>query len=237
MSIAEKFEIIADAVYDAGAKSEYDRFWDNYQNYGLANSYVGAFAGRWVADIFNPKYDIEVKNGGYMFYSNTIDGLDLREDKFKEKYGVGIDLSNATNLHYFLSYSNVEYVGVVSFTLISNPSVVFANAMYLKGINKIIVSENISATAIAFTRCNSLTDVYFEGIIPCSVNFQWSPLNKASIESVVNHLSTTVTGQTVTFNKTAVNAAFGIDIDDETTYTDEFNTLRNSKSNWTFSYA
>lgn len=59
MSIAEKFEIIADAVYEEGKQNEYDRFWDSYQNYGKTTSYINSFAGvNWNDEVFKPKYPI-----------------------------------------------------------------------------------------------------------------------------------------------------------------------------------
>lgn len=59
MSIAEKFEIIADAVYEKGVEKEYDRFWDSYQNYGKSTSYINSFAGtNWNDEVFKPKYPI-----------------------------------------------------------------------------------------------------------------------------------------------------------------------------------
>ena len=48
------------------------------------------------------------------------------------------------------------------------------------------------------------------GWIVNSTSFSSSTLlTKDSIESIVNHLSDTATGKTLTLSKTAVNAAFG----------------------------
>ena len=75
------------------------------------------------------------------------------------------------------------------------------------------------------------------GEVGNDINFGTCPLNKASIVSVINALSATTSSKTVTFKKTAINSAFGINIDNESTYTTEWNTLRGSKSNWNFSFA
>ena len=55
---------------------------------------------------------------------------------------------------------------------------------------------------------------------------------------VITALKSDATGKTLTLKKTAVNTAFGINVDDETTYPagSEFYELRHSKDNWTFSY-
>lgn len=102
--------------------------------------------------------------------------------------------------------------------------------------------------ALDFTDCANTTqwlngaplleDIEFvPNTIKISTPFNWcSKLTKTSITSAINGLDNIVTGQTITLSKTAVNNAFGIDVDDESTYTEEFNTLRNAKSNWTFAY-
>ena len=63
MSIAEKFEVIADAVYDKGKKDEYDAFWDVFQQNGTLTFYGYAFSGHgWNKDNFKPKYPIVTNN-------------------------------------------------------------------------------------------------------------------------------------------------------------------------------
>ena len=45
MSIAEKFEVIADAVYEKGKQDERSDFWDIYQKNGAqVSNYTYAFA-------------------------------------------------------------------------------------------------------------------------------------------------------------------------------------------------
>lgn len=89
-----------------------------------------------------------------------------------------------------------------------------------------------------FYNCRALADVTFTGVIPLSLDIKSSPLNKSSIISVIEHLSDTASDKTLTLKKAAVNVAFGIDVDDETTYPDgsEYYILRHSKDNWTISY-
>jgi hypothetical protein len=64
------------------------------------------------------------------------------------------------------------------------------------------------------------------------------PLSKDSIISVITSLSASASGKTLKLKKTAVNTAFGMDVDDESTYPEgsEYYELRHSKDNWTFSY-
>lgn len=82
MSIAEKFEVIADAVYEKGKEAEYDSFWDKYQNQGNKTNYTYAFySTRWDDTIYNPKYDIIASNANNIFsqtgIKNTLVPIDI----------------------------------------------------------------------------------------------------------------------------------------------------------------
>lgn len=76
MSIAEKLATIAEneqRVYDAGKKSEYDAFWDNFQANGTRKYYGFAFAYSWNDVNYKPKYPfIGIKTANNMFYNSTI---------------------------------------------------------------------------------------------------------------------------------------------------------------------
>jgi hypothetical protein len=81
-----------------------------------------------------------------------------------------------------------------------------------------------------FAYCYELVNITFEGVIGQNgLDLHWSTkLSKTSIENIIEHLSTTASGMTVTLSKTAVNNAFT---------TDEWNTLVASRSNWTIALA
>jgi hypothetical protein len=74
MSLAEKFEVIADAVYEKGKNDDKSDFWDVFQNKGIQMAnYQYAFAyGHFSDENYNPKHKI---NPSYscsnMFYSAT----------------------------------------------------------------------------------------------------------------------------------------------------------------------
>lgn len=100
--------------------------------------------------------------------------------------------------------------------------------------------ENVVIAMRTFQACSALNEIRIVGTIKISLDFKDSTLlSKESITSIVNALSQTTSGLTITFSKTAVNNAFGINVDDPTTYPEgsEYYILRNSKSNWTFNYA
>ena len=107
----------------------------------------------------------------------------------------------------------------------------------MQRIRKLIITET-TTFKIAFTDCGALISIdEIEGAIGNNLSLAWSTLlNKDSITNLINALSTNTTGLTITFSKTAVNNAFGIDIDDDSTWTFEWMALRDTKSNWTFAY-
>ena len=92
-------------------------------------------------------------------------------------------------------------------------------------IKKLVVSEATVYTNW-FDGTTQLANITFEGIIGQSIGFPNSPLTKASITNIVEHLSSSKTGLTVTIKQTAKEAAFT---------TSEWSTLTATKSNWTFS--
>lgn len=50
-------------VYDKGKQTEYERFWDSFQNYGKMVFYSNAFSGYgWTDETFKPKYPIVTDN-------------------------------------------------------------------------------------------------------------------------------------------------------------------------------
>ncbi len=101
---------------------------------------------------------------------------------------------------------------------------VFVGATRMVTIRKLVVSEKTTFSAW-FEGCDALVNITFEGVIANSINFRWSPLSRASITNIIEHLSSSVTDQTITFKKSAKEAAFT---------DDEWAELIASKPNWTF---
>lgn len=102
----------------------------------------------------------------------------------------------------------------------------FANSN-IKYIRKLIWG-NITNNSNMFLNCTKLEELNCEGIIDITgINLQWSTkLSRESITSVINCLSTTTSGLSVTLSKTAVENAFT---------TEEWTALEATKPNWTIS--
>ncbi|MBD8948202.1 MAG: hypothetical protein EGR97_12935 [Clostridiales bacterium] len=198
MSIADKLKRIAEneqAVFDAGKKSEYDTFWDSYQENGNKISYRLAFFGSgWNDTTFRPKYPMKMYKGQQQMQA------------FYYFRGTHIDVD-------------------IDFRAVGNAQV-FQSASLLKTISKLIVTDEVTYTNW-FAGCTALEDITIEGTIGNDISFSdCALLTKGSIESIIDALSGTVTGKTLTVNAAAKQAAF----------TDsEWAVLIGTKPNWTIS--
>lgn len=161
MSIAEKFETIADAVYQKGYEDGaggnngyYDTFWERYQNKNRVTSYAYAFySSRWRDEIYNPKYDIIANNSNSVFNQSYVtDTL------------VDIDITAAGgNTAGMFQYSKMEKI------------------------RKLIVNESNNYSK-CFASCLELKEITFEGTIGTSISFADSPLTLKSMKNVIEHL-------------------------------------------------
>lgn len=234
MSIAEKLVTIAEnvpKVYDAGKQAEYDRFWDEFQNYGNRTRYCGGFSGGgWNKETFKPKYVIRPgtssTGSAYMFAffnCNSNQLLDFRE------YAHMFDFSNLTNAMYMFQDAAFDHIEI-DLSKCSYIGSTFSEGYFGAGKTtiKLKTSAIVKTFSDAFTACYKLSNLTFmEGsVIPVSISLSHSPLSKESITGVINALSSTATGQTATFKKSAKEAAFTAD---------EWATLIATKPNWTIS--
>lgn len=220
--VAEKNAELEEALYSKseGGKSWYDAFWDAYQQKGKRTNYGYAFAGQcWTPDTLKPKHTIAPKWGGagMMFYQSAYVGS-LKD--------VPLDFSQLSGMNYtFYNATGITEIPLIDASNCSQIMCDFQNCTALHTLS-LRVSEKITVYTDAFVNCTSLTNLTIEGVIGASINVRYSPLTKASITSVINALSSTATGQTCTFKKSAKEAAFTAD---------EWSALIANKTNWTFS--
>lgn len=179
MSIAEKFETIADRVYEKGKSDEHYNFWYNYQNQGKIASYAYAFFGAcWNDENYNPLYDIKV--------SGTCNGI------FQQ--------SRITNTKVMIDISNSNIKG--------NTANMFENATKLSEIPLLKLKDDGSNNLNRnFNGCEALTTINFEGKIGRDVSFADCPLSVESLKNIIGHLKDYSTDEsnkgkyTVTFNE------------------------------------
>ncbi len=198
-------------VYNKGVLDEYDRFWDNFQDYGKRRNYFYAFAN-WNLGAFKPKYDIAPHNLEGMFMMSEM-AVDL--PAYLKEIGINIDFKNATNSASMTNtFRGCKFtrIGEIDSTMSNFLNSTFGYSSNLKTIDKLILREDGSQgfTNGAFLNCSSLKHLIIEGVIGKNgFDVQWSPrLSHDSIVSIINALSDTTSGLTVTLSQQAVSDAF-----------------------------
>lgn len=226
-------------VFEAGKKSEYDAFWDAYQEYGRREKYEYAFTGvgettryGWTEENFKPKYDI-ILGIGYtstsMFWNNSIADVPA----VLEKLGIEFDTTMCSYFNQTFRAARSQRWGVINASNAADMILTFYNAK-CHTIEKLVLNENCKFNN-PFQYCTALVHLIIEGTIgQGGLNLSWSPLSKDSLISVVNALSSTTTGQPVTLRLAAVNTAFETSAgaaDGSTS--EEWTALIATKPNWT----
>lgn len=217
MTIAEKItraKADYDEVYAAGKQAAYDAFWDDFQENGKRVDYVNAFSyNNWRGDCYNPKYPI-IGGGAY-----------------------GVQEC----------FRNNAYITDTKVPIIirkDNLKTVFHQCFSLKRVPSFVLEVPVTQYNLTFNQCYALEELNIECvgdgcIAGDGLTFtDCTKLNKASITSVINALSTTTTGLTVTLSKTAVNNAFATAegaADGSTSV--EWLALVATRSNWTIALA
>lgn len=210
MSVNEKMTAIADAVrdktggtealtlddmasgvgevYEAGKQSEYDRFWDEYQNKGKQMNWGAyAFAGLWWNNMtFNPKYDIITGKGDASGYF-MINGVTNLRDKI-DRRGLKLDLTRGTTVigSFFRQSQSVESPDFDSGNCTRMVDV-FYEATKMHTIPRFNMTSCTNANN-AFYKASALRNITFEGTIPVSISFSYSPLTVESMKSIITHL-------------------------------------------------
>lgn len=213
MSIADKFEVIADAVYDKGVsdgkKSEYDEFWDIFQNYGNGpvDGYEYAFMYRhWNDENFKPKYKIDGKKFYMAFYGTGIKNIPA----CLERQGVILDTSQSDSMDRIFGVSKSEVLPSIDVRNVTKELYLYGSSWYCHTIGTLILKDDGSQKFhnSCFYDLPALVNFTVEGVIGNNISFEWSPkLSKASIVSIVTHLSDTQ-GATVTLKQEAINREF-----------------------------
>lgn len=221
---------------EQGKSAEWNTFWDSYQHNGNRVNYEYAFYG-WSDGLFYPKYNI-VPSGSYvgssMFRKSSIKDLKQR----LEDCGVVLDTSSCGYVAYMFMESEISSIPVVDLTNAKNATdYCFANAPYIKTIEKVIFSEQTAISSNMFSATSGLENVVFEGVISRNgLNLQWSTkLSKASWQSIIGVLSANTSGLSMTGSLVSVNKAFETSegANNGSTSTEWLNLIA-TKPNWTF---
>lgn len=203
MSIADKIiraKTDYDEVYEAGKEAQNRAFWEKFTtnaNGTMSDNYSYAFAGE--------RHSQEV-----------IDSIPLE-----------LKLGNCTGMFYY----NTSVIDLSKLPRTSQKTYnwrqTFRDATKLQTVWELDFSSNVVELTATFYNCTALANVTVVAeTINRTIDFQWCPLTKESITSIVSGLRSDVTGQTCTFKKSAKEAAFTAD---------EWAELIATKTNWTIS--
>lgn len=239
---AQNFYNKINDVYEKGETdgkyAEWSDFWDSIQkpNGSIRTGYdYFFFGGAWNDATFKPKYDIRPTSGGGVSVFSRCGVKNL--EKCLSDAGVKLDLSKCTNIGEFFARSKIEVIP----ELVFSPSVTSAWGMFtsctgLHTVRKFVANPKVQI-GTNFSGCTALQNIVIEGETIDNANFQWcTKLSIASIVSIVESLSTSTSGKTLTLSQTAVNnmtypitsAQSGI------TY-NSWDELIATKTNWTIS--
>lgn len=235
MSVQEKLTTVAEnvpKVYEAGvAEGEYQakkRWWDSY----IAESVDAMFGTKlWNDDTFIPMGGTIIAPYSTMFYNSKITNI---KKKLADS-GTKIDWSNQTSLYATFMNCNTTAIPDVDLSTITSLGNTFRSAQLATTLHIRNLREDCTFTT-AFLYLYALVDFEMTGTIGKN-GFNMSSskyLPKASITNIINCLSTTTSGLSVTLSKKAVDKQFetSVGANDGSTSA-EWVALRNTRQNWT----
>jgi hypothetical protein len=220
---------------EEGMIAEQMNFWAAYTNIGKRDVCDYMFAGAgWNNNTFKPKFGLKPTRAQYMFSMTGITGDLVALCKAQ---GITLDFSNCTLFsNIFTNASGITRIGVIDARKQIDKAFMFIYMRSLETFDKYIVSETTQFHNNSFEAVTKLENITFEGVIAKNgLNFQWSPLlTIESLKSIINCLSATTTGLSVTLSLTAVKKAFETSegANDGNT-SEEWLNLIATKPNWT----
>ncbi len=205
MSIAEKFEVIADAVYDKGLSHKEDEMARAVANAITRNGTRTEYSNNYQPFAYTDFSGFDFK--GYLKPTGVVDSF-FRLYKGKE-LPKGVDLSGVTSSNSMFSYIfNVGSTIVIPY--MGLPALPSYTDFYLNTFAQqieLIKSTKDTTYTQTFYKANELVTVAFEGEIGQDISFQSS--SKLSVETVIHILQhlfdysgTEDEGKTITLHAT-----------------------------------
>jgi hypothetical protein len=196
-------------LYDKGKQAEHDAFWDSFQG-ATRKRWSSSFQYEcWNDTTFYPKYDLIISGDAASLFRYC--GITDLEGRLNE-CGVILDTSECTSLNCGFGESKllttVPALDLRKCAASGSALGIFSGCISLKTIRKLIVSEETQPSS-SFQNCPMLENITFEGVIGQNIDFtSCTKLTYKSIVSIIEHLSDTAEGKTLTLSKTAVHEAF-----------------------------
>lgn len=182
MSVAEKFEVIADAVYAKGMSDKESEQWDIVQDNGTRANHAYAFA-RWNSEYIRPKHKV--------IPTDDVNHIFLHCHNLKKVERKYFDFSNVPTTKSFNAMFNscyaLEEIEDVNLNL-GKVYQTFSFDEKLHTIARLVVNESAIYTD-AFLRCYKLQNITFDGVIGQDISFKdCSLLTDESLENIAEHL-------------------------------------------------
>ncbi len=147
------FALKLDEVYEAGKKSEYDTFWDAFQDNGKRTNYEYGFSGSgWNDTTLKPKYPLILTTGRYMFRYADVTHLPT------------IDLRNLDDAEYVFAYADALHT-IEKIILKSDGSTAFSNTFHYANSLENVTFEGVIGTSVSFVRSSKLSTASIDNII------------------------------------------------------------------------
>ena len=226
--------------YEAGQSEKEREMWDTLTNNNTRTEYEKGFVS-YGGEFIRPPYKIcpTSKNSANQTFSGAknLKKIEAAYFDFSQKV---VSTESVTGVHYtFYHCESLEELEDIGLPAPSSYAGAFNGCANLRKIALLRVNENTKYGG-AFPYCNNLEYVTFEGVIGQNgLDLHWSTkLSKASWYSIINALSTTTTGLSITGSLTSVKKAFETSegANDGNT-SEEWLALIATKSNWTISLA
>jgi hypothetical protein len=185
--VANDFPESVDEVFEAGKKSEYDAFWDAYQDNGNRTNYSNGFSGiGWNSETFVPKYDIYTWSA-YMLFRES-GNIDMEETLVKRGKSITV---TGEDFAYMFSLSRIAVIDGIIFTSNGgcNLNNTFTGMPNLKEIRCEIPYTNSINSGDVFREAIHLTHIRFKGPINVNLNLQWSPLDVTTLKHIISLLT------------------------------------------------
>jgi hypothetical protein len=188
VSIAEKFETIADAVYNKGLSDKELESWDIFTRSFQRINYEYAFY-MMAVEYIHPPQKIIVSSGRDIYMFGNCLKLKKIEKQHFDLSKISISTVLSTGAHYSTFYccyelEEIEDIGLPAGSYYDT----FRQCEKLHTIEVLRVTEECQFTPTCFFCCNALKNITIEGLIGKTISFSSSPLSVESIENIIEHL-------------------------------------------------
>lgn len=193
MSIAEKFEVIADAVYDKGIEHMRLAVTNAVTDNNTRINYHNAFQ---YSNFTGFEFSYPIKPRGYvsnLFYSCTKMVEPPKPIVLSEIFSNGNDTATYRKSVFAYCYA-LERVPDLNMRAINGIEEWFRQCGALRTIELLRVHENTIYTN-TFYECRALENIAFDGVIGQDISFKESPLlTLESLNNIIDHLKEFTSG-------------------------------------------